>query len=120
MQSDIFVEALPGYPDNLSLDNDGQIWIALPSPRLDSFESLAERPFWRKVLMRLPINPTSVDSISWVVSVDLEGRVQSNLQDWTGSYRTVTSVNRVGDVLYLGSIDATAIARIALPPARLQ
>ncbi len=45
---DIFIDGLPGYPDNLSFDGE-LFWIALPSPRQPAIEQLASfRPWLRR------------------------------------------------------------------------
>jgi hypothetical protein len=53
-QSKVLLENLPGYPDNLMRGRDGRIWVGLFKPRNPAADSLAQRPFLRKVLLRLP------------------------------------------------------------------
>jgi len=43
-----------GIPDNLMRGRDGHIWVGLFKPRNPAADSLAERPFLRKILLRLP------------------------------------------------------------------
>ena len=95
-QQDVFVEGLPAYPDNLSYNAAGIFWVALPAPRTTAADRLSPRPLLRKVLMRLPQSlrdPVVPAPIGWVLGVDTEGHVVYSLQDPTGNYVTVTSVN---------------------------
>lgn len=116
---DVFLDGLPGYPDNLSYNGNGIFWIALPLPRLKQLDHLGPRPFWRKVLMRLPAAVTGVGlkPYGWVIGVDPHGTVVRNLHDPTGGFGTVTSVNQFDGKLYLGSIVMTSVGRIDLPMA---
>ncbi len=51
----------------------------------------------------------------WIIGVGLDGRVKANLQDPSGRVHTVTSVNRYGDMLVLGSLTMDSIATIPAP-----
>ncbi len=53
-QARVLLDNLPGYPDNLMRGRDGRIWVGLFKPRNPAADSLARRPFMRKVLLRLP------------------------------------------------------------------
>ena len=53
-QARVLLDNLPGYPDNLMRGRDGRIWVGLFKPRNPAADSLAERPFLRKILLRLP------------------------------------------------------------------
>ncbi len=118
-QHDTFLRDLPAYPDNLSYDDRGMFWIALPSSRLKLLDRLAKWPFLRTVLARVPATIGSVagrPAYGWVLGVDIDGNVVYNLQDPSGSYGMVTSVNRFDGYLYLGSIATTSVGRVAAPP----
>lgn len=112
-----FIEHLPGYPDNLSFNDDRTLlWVALPAVRPNPVEALAARPFLRKVLTRIPgLSALRIDPYSMVIGLDRAGRVLYNLQDPAGGYPTITSVKQIDGYLYFGSIDATALARMPVP-----
>ncbi|MGD8977294.1 MAG: SMP-30/gluconolactonase/LRE family protein, partial [Gammaproteobacteria bacterium] len=82
---DVFLEGLPGYPDNLSFDGE-MFWIALPSPRQPAIERLADRPWLRTLLQRLPARWRQIElpPLGWVIAVDAAGRVRESLQDTSG------------------------------------
>lgn len=115
---DVFVDGLPGLPDNISFDGKGTFWVALVSPRNEWADPLAERPVLRKMLFNLFTLfgfPNAGSRYGWVIGLDADGKVTANLQDPSGRVHTVTSVNRYGDQLVLGSIAMDAIATIAVP-----
>lgn len=115
--TDLFAAALPGYPDNLSFDGRGRFWVALPSPRQPALEAMADRPFLRKVLMRLPpaLRRVSMPPLGLVLALDVEGNPLVLLEDDTGTCFSVTSVNDLGGALYMGSIVASHVCRVPVP-----
>ena len=117
-QTDIFLDELPAYPDNISFNKDGIFWVALPSPRSAELERLWPSPFRRKILLRLPESirgAKAVPSYGWVIGVNTNGEVVHNLQDPKGDYGNITSVNEFDGWLYLGSNTMTSVGRIATP-----
>ncbi len=55
-QSDIFIDNLPGFPDNITSSGKGTFWLALvfgPETR-QQLDTLLSKPFLRKVILRLP------------------------------------------------------------------
>lgn len=117
-QADVFLDELPAYPDNISFNEDGIFWVALPSPRSTDLERLWPSPFRRKVLMRLPESirgAKPAPPYGWVIGVDTNGEVVHNLQGPNGNYASITSVNEFDGWLYLGSIAMTSVGRIAVP-----
>lgn len=115
---DVFLDALPGAPDNLSFDGTGTIWIALVAPRSDTLDGLAGRPLLRRMLFgffSLFGFPEGGPGYGWVIGVGLDGIVKHNLQDPSGHVHTVTSVNAIGGKLVLGSIAMDSIAMLPVP-----
>ncbi len=111
-----FIEALAGHPDNLAYNDAGIFWVALPTARMASLENLAQSPFRRRLLLRIPgLASVPLGTLGWVIGIDTDGEVVHNLQDPAGGYPTVTSVNELDGQLYLGSIAATAVGRLAAP-----
>jgi sugar lactone lactonase YvrE len=116
---DIFLEGLPGYPDNLSYNGRGLFWVALAAPRVKVLEHLAGYPELRKVLFRLPDAITDVkpQPVSWVIGVDVQGTVQHHLREVSGRYANITSVREFDGVLWFGSLFGRSVGRAQAPPA---
>lgn len=105
--SDLFVEDLPGFPDNLSRDRaTGRFWVALYTVRNPALDVLHPRPFLKNQLAKLPrfLWPKP-EPYGLVLAIDEQGRIVESLHDPGGeSVRTVTSVEPHGGKLYLGSL----------------
>lgn len=109
-QAKVLLDNLPGYPDNLMRGRDGRIWVGLFKPRNPAADSLAGRPFMRKVLLRLPrfLLPLG-ESYGHVFAIDEDGRVTEDLQDPSGAYPETTGVTETADRIYIHSLHARAI-----------
>ncbi len=109
-QARVLLDNLPGYPDNLMRGRDGRIWVGLFKPRNPAADSLAEKPFMRKVLLRLPRSMIPLgESYGHVFAIDEDGRVTVDLQDPTGVYPETTGVTETADRLYIHSLHAHGI-----------
>lgn len=114
-RTDVLIDALPGFPDNISAGRDGRYWIAFASPRNALADRLAGRPSLRKLFLRIPafLRPAAVP-YGHVIAVDDSGRVVANLQDPDGAYPVITSATEADGYLYLGNLWSPALARLAL------
>lgn len=108
--AEVFLDNLPGYPDNLMRGRDGRIWVGLFRPRNPAADSLAGRPFLRKILLRLPhaLLPTG-PPYSHVFAFGEDGRIVADLQDPSGAYPETTGATETADRLYIHSLHAQAI-----------
>lgn len=115
--SDIFIDNLPGLPDNLSYSEKGRFWVALYAPRNALLDRLLAGPAWiKKLISRLPRSLTVPPSHkAWVLGLDLDGKVIANLQyDAPDAYAPITSVEEWGPWLYFGSLSENSLARLPL------
>ena len=80
-QSDTFIDNLPGFPDGISSNGKGTFWVAL-NRRLPAVDWLLPHPFLRKIVFRLPLFlQPKPRNFAFVLGLDLNGKVVSNLQD---------------------------------------
>ncbi|WP_047337200.1 SMP-30/gluconolactonase/LRE family protein [Pseudomonas protegens] len=116
---DLFIDNLPGLPDNLSFNGTERFWVALYAPRNPLLDATAPYPFVRKMLVRaMTVLPKPVEKRGFVLGLDTQGRVIANLQDGSsGNYSPITTVREYGDALYLGSLTARHMARLSLKEA---
>lgn len=112
-KTEIILENLPGFPDNINPGLNGKFWIGLVAPRSRLIDELSDRPFLRKVVQRLPaiVRPKAVAS-SHVIAIDGEGQVLMNLQDTTIKYPTLTGVLETRDSLYLTTLFGNRFGRL--------
>jgi hypothetical protein len=109
--TEIFNNAIPGYPDNITFSND-TFWVAIPSQRAVEVEPLTSYPFIRSILLRLPrflLDEAVPKPYSMVLGFDINGNIKHNLQDPDGGFHYITSVLQIGDKLYLGSLKEPGI-----------
>ena len=113
-ESEIFIDNLPGYPDGISSNGKDTFWLALPSPRIPDFDAMAPQPFLRKIILRLPKSLvfSSTEEYGFVLGLDVDGNVVHNLQDPSGAYAQITSVQEHEGILYIGSLGEAAIGRL--------
>jgi sugar lactone lactonase YvrE len=120
-QTDIFIENLPGFPDNITFNGKDTYWLALYAPRSSVMEFLQAQPYWRRTLKIVPlalIMLTELDArkYGFVLGLDLNGNVAYNLQDPSGKFAShVTSAYESEEMLYLGNILDKAVYRIPVP-----
>lgn len=113
-ESEPLIDALPGFPDNITRGAGGRYWVALAAPRDAAVDALAGRPFLRKVVQRLPtaLRPAP-RRYGHVIAIDDSGRVVADLQDPSGRLPMITSALEVPGALYLGSLVAPTAGRVA-------
>ncbi|GMV99722.1 MAG: strictosidine synthase [Candidatus Hydrogenedentota bacterium] len=115
-ESELIIENLPGFPDNLSTGQNGVYWVALASPRDTTLDALLPYPALRKVLYRLPrAFLPKPQPYGIALGIDGEGNVIHNMQTPTGAYAPITSVNEYDGYLYLGSIESDAVGKVPVP-----
>jgi sugar lactone lactonase YvrE len=118
-ECEVFVDNLPGFPDNIKTGTGGIFWIALAAPRSATLDALAPRPFLRKLVARVPsfLLPAPA-GYGFVIGVNNEGQVVYNLQDPSGDLAYVTSAVEYKGELYLASAFQDSIAVVPIPEAK--
>jgi sugar lactone lactonase YvrE len=117
-RSDVVVDNLPGFPDNLSLTSGGDIWIAMANPRDRMLDWLHRKPpLLRRAVWALPgaLRPDVTPTV-WAMAVSFDGEVVADLQGPGRNYRMVTGLAEHDGRLYLASIQQRELAVVDLPP----
>ncbi|MEQ9695688.1 SMP-30/gluconolactonase/LRE family protein [Shimia sp. SDUM112013] len=109
---EVFLDNLPGYPDNLEAQGDGTYWLAFASPRVPS-EALMPYPFLRKVIWRLGpmVRPAPIHR-GMLIQFDGDGTVLRTVQDPGGRLGITTGGKVVDDTLYITTLDSPWFARL--------
>jgi sugar lactone lactonase YvrE len=114
---EVFIDNLPGFPDNITYNGDGLFWLAIFAPRDALLDQLLPGNLYlRTVIAKLPafLQPKARKH-SFVLGLDTDGKVVANLQ-YAGddAYAPITSVRQHGPWLYFGSLTYPALGRIPL------
>lgn len=125
--SEIIIDNLPGFPDNISSNGEGVYWVALFTVRNDFIDGTANKPFLRKMALRLPefLQPQP-KPYAFVIGIDKEGNVLHNLQYGADdAYSPITSVKqyrfldiremKIGNYLFFGSLTHKGFGKIKAP-----
>ena len=111
--SEILIDNLPGFPDNVVHGHNGRFWVGLVSPRNQLLDNVSNLPMLRKVVHRLPdILQPQAQHYSHVFAMDGNGKIATSLQDPKGHYHTNTGALESEEWLYISSLHAADLARI--------
>jgi len=101
-ETEVLIDNLPAFPDNINNGQNGRFWIGLVAPRVDILDSLSDKPLLRKVVQRLPasVRPKA-EPYSHVIAINADGEVLMNLQDPAAKFPSLTGVYETGSSLYL-------------------
>ena len=107
-----WVTNLPAFPDNLSSDDDGLIWVAMASARKAALDGLpAGVPFLRKLIWALPeaLHPKP-DTLVWIRAYDATGATVHEFFGEQDDFYMVTGMRVRGKRVAMGSLSTTAVA----------
>ena len=117
-QASVLLDNLPGYPDNLMRGQDGRIWLGFAKPRSPQVDGMADKPFLRKVTLRLPRALWPIPKpYGHVMAFTEDGRIVSDLQDPAGAYPETTAVTETPERLYIQSLHAKGLGWMPNPLA---
>lgn len=117
----IFLDGLPGYPDNVNRSSDGGYWIALAGMRNPIMDQAMKYPGLRqRMTKRVP--PTNWLfgnlNIGGVLKTDGKGEIVDALWDAPdGPLYMITSMREHEGALYLGGVTNDKIGRLELEDA---
>jgi sugar lactone lactonase YvrE len=119
--SDIFVEYLPGIPDNLGRNERGEFWVPLHSLRTNLEMYIGVLPWIRQAIGRLPLAQKQLFKLflpkphAVVLRYSSEGKLLEILEDQTGQkVHSLSDAQEHDGKLYLGSVYAPQLGVYAL------
>uniref|UniRef100_A0A2N9HDP8 Strictosidine synthase conserved region domain-containing protein n=1 Tax=Fagus sylvatica TaxID=28930 RepID=A0A2N9HDP8_FAGSY len=117
-KTEIFVENLPGGPDNINLAPDGSFWIALLQLTSDGLEFVHTFKVFRHLVATFPKLVKLVNGVyrkATVVNVAADGKIIRKFDDSEGKVMTfVTAAFEFEDHLYLGSLNSKFVGKLPL------
>ncbi|XP_070328347.1 adipocyte plasma membrane-associated protein isoform X2 [Odocoileus virginianus] len=123
--ADVFVENLPGFPDNIRASSSGGYWVSMAAiranPGFSMLDFLSERPYLKKVIFKLFSQETVMKFVprySLVLELSDSGAFRRSLHDPEGQVVTyVSEAHEHNGHLYLGSFRAPYLCRLRLQSA---
>nr|XP_043634656.1 protein STRICTOSIDINE SYNTHASE-LIKE 7-like [Erigeron canadensis] len=111
---DVFIDRLPGMPDNIHTDDLGRYSIAIPKEHTYAWDIIRRYPYIRKVYAFLQkyFNMPFVKKNGGTIFVDKEGKPLERFYD--PGLKHVSTGKLMKKKLYLGTLYATAIFRLDL------
>jgi sugar lactone lactonase YvrE len=112
-ETEILIDNLPGFPDNIKNGINGRFWIGFAAPRNQLIDKLSDNPFVRKIIQRLPesLRPKA-EPFSHVIAINGDGEVLMNLHEPAARFPTLTGALETKDSLYLTTLFWTQLPRI--------
>ena len=113
-KTETLLDNLPGFADNLKTGLNGRFWLGFAAPRKPLVDRLADKPFLRKIILRLPrfVRPAA-DLSSHVIAFNGDGEVLMNMHDPDARYPTLTGVLETRSNLYLTTLYGNTLPVIA-------
>ncbi|QCE13581.1 protein STRICTOSIDINE SYNTHASE-LIKE 4-like [Vigna unguiculata] len=120
-KTDIFVENLPGAPDNINLAPDGSFWIGLIQLNSERLEFMYNYKITKHLIASSPRLFNFVADLkrrARVVNVGTDGKIIRKLEDSNGKViNFVTSALEFEDNLYFGSLSSNFVGKLPLNAA---
>jgi ribose transport system permease protein len=115
---EIFVDNLPGNPDNINRASDGTYWLALVGIRTPTFDLASRMPGFRlRMVKQIPGDEWLSAGVNHgcVVRLSEDGQPIETLWDPSGAaHSTITSMREHQGYLYLGGLENNRIGRVKL------
>jgi len=111
--TEVVIDNLPGFPDNINNGSAGKFWVGLVVPRNQLLDDMSGKPWLRKLVQRLPkfLRPQAALS-SHVIAINADGEVLMNLQDTAARQPALTGVYESKDTLWLSSLFASQVGML--------
>lgn len=111
---DYLVENLPGYPDGVTLNPDGSIYVTFFSLR-PYYEFLLPYPLHRRLYSLIPFAPHFPPPVGFIALIDKNGKIINTWWDPSGKeVHSITNVVERDGKLFMGSIANDFIAVLDL------
>jgi sugar lactone lactonase YvrE len=113
---EIFIDNLPGFPDNINSNGKGTFWLALFTVRNKMIDKSHPSAFIKSIISKLPkMFWPKPKPYGLVISLNEQGKITQSLHDPTGEHlREITSAKEHKGYLYLGSLHNDRIGKYKL------
>lgn len=115
-ETEVFMDNLPGFPNGISVRDDGSYWLGFSTRRNDALDKIHSKPGIKKFVYALPgfLQPKQ-ESFGMIFNISQEGEVIDALFDTTGkSVPEAGAVKEYRGHLYIGGDMVGHIAKYKL------
>ena len=115
--TDIFIDNLPGFPNGISVREDGSYWLGFSTKRTDALDNIHAKPGMKKLVYGLPgwLQPKA-EKFGMVMNISQEGNILQSFFDTKGTIMPEAgAVKEYNGYLYLGGDVISHIGRYKLP-----
>lgn len=113
--TDVVLSNTFGYVDNIQKASDGGFWAAIASRRSPIIDALANYPFLREILVKIPEQLFPVPPLeAHVLKLSKNFEIEYYLHDNTGHIPSVTDASEYDGKLYLAAVNANYYAVLDL------
>lgn len=116
-QAELWVSGLPGFPDGISGNRQGEFWLTIFAQRSALLDPIHPYPWLKNLVAKLPaaLRP-GPPHYGLLAQLDESGQVLASYHDPEGKFLyNITSAQQWGDRVYLGSLHTQHIGVLALP-----
>jgi len=120
-QTDIFVDNLPGFPNGISIRQDGSFWLGFSTKRNDALDKIHPSPAMKKLVYALPnfLQPKA-ELFGIILNLSPDGQILSALYDTKGTYTPETgAVKEYDGHLFIGGDIVPYIAKYKIEEASI-
>jgi sugar lactone lactonase YvrE len=115
-KTEVFMDNLPGFPNGVSIREDGTFWLGFTTKRNDSLDKIHSKPQMKKFVYGLPnwLQPKE-DKFGMVMHISENGTILNTFFDSTGIIMPEAgSVKEQNGFLYMGGDNLPYIAKYKL------
>ena len=104
-KTEVLLDNLPGFGDNLKTGLNGRFWLGFAAPRNAIVDRFSEQPFVRKLIQRLPafVRPEP-EMRSHIIAFNGDGEILMNMHDPEARYPMLTGVLETQTNLYMTTL----------------
>ena len=103
-KTETFMDNLPGFPNGISIRNDGTFWLGFTTKRNDALDRIQPKPALKKLVYALPnwMQPKQ-DKFGMVMNISKKGIILDTFFDTTGiQIPEAGAVKEQNNFLYIG------------------
>ena len=115
--TDVFIDNLPGFPNGISIREDGSYWLGFSTKRSEALDKIHPKKGMKKFVYGLPeFMQPKAEPFGMVINLSKEGEILKSLYDTQGAILSEAgAVKEFNGYLYIGGDVLPHIGKYKLP-----